>query len=204
MISTRSRSSSWSGTRWAITSSATFRGASSSPRSSRCSASCGSTAGHWMIDRFRDRFKFERLSDIAAIPLIIVLIKGSMLVLGPVANAYSRFQEREADCFALELTRTNRSASLAFAGVQRVNLINPRPSWFYRTWRATHPSIGERIDFCNSYHPWDVGRHLRLPELDSAQNRLPELSRVANLTTLAFEDKPGLSHDVIRQRQLLV
>jgi STE24 endopeptidase len=118
-------------------------------------------AGHWMIARFRERFMFERLSDIAAIPLLIVLLKGSMLVLGPVANAYSRFQEHDADCFALELTRTNRSASLAFAGVQRVNLINPRPSWFYRTWRATHPSIGERIDFCNSYHPWDEGRPMR-------------------------------------------
>jgi Zn-dependent protease with chaperone function len=118
-------------------------------------------AGRWLIARFRDRFLFERLSDIAAIPLLILLLKCSLLVLGPVANAYSRFQEHEADCFALELTRTNRTAALAFVGVQHENLINPRPNWFYRTWRATHPSIGERIDFCNSYHPWDEGRPMR-------------------------------------------
>ena len=118
-------------------------------------------AGSWMIARLGDRFLIDRLSDIAAIPLLILLIKGSMLVLGPAANAYSRLQEREADCFALELTQTNRSATLAFAEMQRENLINPRPNWFYQFWRATHPSIGERIDFCNSYHPWDEGRPMR-------------------------------------------
>jgi hypothetical protein len=25
---------------------------------------------------------------------------------------------------------------------------------------ATHPSIGERIEFCNRYHPWTEGKPL--------------------------------------------
>ena len=28
------------------------------------------------------------------------------------------------------------------------------PSTFYRTFRATHPSIEERIRFADAYHPW--------------------------------------------------
>ena len=85
----------------------------------------------------------------------------SSLALGPVANAYSRLQEHEADRFSLELTRSNRAAALAFAKLQRENLGNPRPGVFYTIWRSTHPSIGDRIDFCNTYRPWAEGKPLR-------------------------------------------
>ena len=42
---------------------------------------------------------------------------------------------------------------MAFVKLQEENLSNPRPGLVYKIFRATHPSIGERIDFCNSYHP---------------------------------------------------
>jgi Zn-dependent protease with chaperone function len=45
----------------------------------------------------------------------------------------------------------------AFSTLQKENLSVPFPSWFYRIWRATHPSIGERIEFANSYRPWISG-----------------------------------------------
>jgi hypothetical protein len=43
---------------------------------------------------------------------------------------------------------------MAFVKLQSENLGNPRPGLFYTIFRASHPSIGDRIDFCNSYHPW--------------------------------------------------
>ena len=70
------------------------------------------------------------------------------------ALAYSRHQEHEADRYALDLTRTNHSAGTADAKLQTENLGNPRPGLLYTIFRASHPSIGERIDFANSYHPW--------------------------------------------------
>jgi STE24 endopeptidase len=85
---------------------------------------------------------------------MIMLLEFAFLVLSPVGLAYSRHQEHEADRFALELTRTNHSAALSFVKLQEENLGNPRPGLFYRIFRSSHPSIGERIDFCNSYHPW--------------------------------------------------
>ncbi len=118
-------------------------------------------AGRWLIGRFGDRFGFDRLSDVASVPLLMMLVQASSLVLAPVANAYSRAQEHEADRFALEITRTYRSAATAFATLQRTNLGNPRPGAFYTIWRASHPSIGERIDFCNRYRPWAEGKPLR-------------------------------------------
>jgi Zn-dependent protease with chaperone function len=111
-------------------------------------------SGRLLIGRYSKRLGFDRLSDIASLPLVLMLLEVAMLLLGPVALAYSRHQEREADQFALDMTRTNRSGARAFVKLQEENLSNPRPGPIYRFFRSSHPSIGERIDFCNSYHPW--------------------------------------------------
>ena len=93
----------------------------------------------------------DALSDVASVPLLLVLLQLSNLLLGPVAMAYSRYQEHEADRFALDLTKTNHSGAMAFVKLQEENLGNPRPGWVFKVFRAISPSIGDRIDFCNSY-----------------------------------------------------
>ena len=58
---------------------------------------------------------------------------------------------------SLELTQDNRAAALAFVKMQHRNLSIPRPGVLHKIWRATHPPLGERIDFCNEYRPWATG-----------------------------------------------
>jgi Zn-dependent protease with chaperone function len=118
-------------------------------------------AGRWLTRRWSPRFGFESLSDVASLPLLLILVQLTGLGLAPVVLAYSRYQEHQADGFALELTHTNRSAALAFAKLQQENLGVPWRSPFETLWRASHPSIGERITYCNDYHPWTEGRPLR-------------------------------------------
>jgi len=110
--------------------------------------------GRRIVGRFSNRLGFDRLSDIASLPLLFMLLELVMLVLTPVALAYSRYQESEADKFSLDLTHANHSSARAFVKIQEENLANPRPGLLYKIFRASHPSLGERIDFCNSYHPW--------------------------------------------------
>jgi Zn-dependent protease with chaperone function len=121
-------------------------------------------AGGRLIRRFRDRLGFDHLSDVASVPLLMMLLQVSSLFLGPAVMAYSRAQEHEADRFALDLTHANHSGGTAFVKLQTENLGNPRPGWVYRLFRASHPSIGERVDFCNSYRPWDAGEAAERPE----------------------------------------
>jgi Zn-dependent protease with chaperone function len=111
-------------------------------------------SGRWVIGRFRKRLGFESLADIASVPLILMLLEGAYVVLSPVAFAYSRFQEHEADRFALDLTHANHPGATSFVKMQVDNLSNPRPGRLNQFFRSTHPSIGDRIDFCNTYHPW--------------------------------------------------
>ena len=96
----------------------------------------------------------------ASLPLLILLLQLTGLAVSPVVMAYSRAQEHEADVFALELTQTNHSAASAFAKLQQENLGVPWHGVLEKLWRSTHPSIGERIEFCNNYHPWTEGRPL--------------------------------------------
>lgn len=114
-----------------------------------------------LIARFKHRFRFEELGDVASLPLILLLAGVFSFAITPVWYAYTRSNEHEADRFALELTRANRSGATSFVKLQSENLRVPRPGPLYVLWRASHPPLGDRIDFCNSYRPWESGEPLR-------------------------------------------
>jgi Zn-dependent protease with chaperone function len=110
-----------------------------------------------LIARFANRFGFTELADVASLPLVMLLIGVLSFVVTPVAAGYSRWQEHEADRFGLEITRNNHAAATAFVKLQQENLGVPRRGLLYKLWRADHPLLGERIDFCNTYRPWEQG-----------------------------------------------
>ena len=93
----------------------------------------------------------------ASLPLIILLFGAASLVATPLILAVERHFESEADRFALEITRDNHAAATAFVKLQQENLGVPRPSTLYIWWRASHPPLGDRIDFSNEYRPWETG-----------------------------------------------
>jgi Zn-dependent protease with chaperone function len=117
-----------------------------------------------MLRRFHLRFGFRRLADVASLPLIILLMNFFLLAATPLALGFLRHNERIADTYGLELTRDNHAAATAFVKLQHRNLVHPRPGLFYKLWRASHPPLGERVDFCNSYRPWATGEPLRYPD----------------------------------------
>lgn len=110
-----------------------------------------------LLNRAQGRFGFDRLSDMASLPLIVLLMNVFSLLLTPIGFAYSRHLEHEADRFGLEITHYNHSAATGFVRLQEENLSVPRPGLLYTIMRSTHPPIGDRIDFFNSYKPWAKG-----------------------------------------------
>ena len=117
------------------------------------------TAG-WLIHRYKHRFGFDQLADITSLPLIILLCNLYLFIVTPFDLAYSRHIEHEADRFSLELTKNNHAAATAYAKLQTENLGVPRPGLLYKLWRAQHPTLGEHIDFCNTYRPWEKNEPL--------------------------------------------
>ncbi len=77
----------------------------------------------------------------------------------PFFNLFARHIELEADRFGLELTHQNHAAAMIFVNDARSGLA---PDWdtFFLITQATHPSIATRIEFANSYKPWEQGKPL--------------------------------------------
>ena len=122
------------------------------------------TAG-WLIARYQDRFGFTELSDVASLPLILLLFSAYLFIVTPGVLAFTRAQEHESDRFGLEILQNNHAAATAFVKLQTENLGIPRPHWLVRLWQASHPTLGERIDFSNAYRPWTTGEPLRYRHL---------------------------------------
>jgi STE24 endopeptidase len=105
----------------------------------------------WCMRRFGPRFGFERLSDVASFPLLTLLLSLVSLGVQPLGLAYSRHIEHEADRFAVELTHDPHAGAAAFVKLQQENLSNPRPGLLFTIMRSSHPSIGQRVDYLNSW-----------------------------------------------------
>jgi STE24 endopeptidase len=118
-----------------------------------------------LIHRFHQRFGFEELGDVASLPLLLLLGQAFLLLGMPLGLAFSRYIEHEADRFGLEITQNNHAAAEGFVRLQQENLSVPWPGLFYTIFRASHPCLGERIEFANDYHPWTTGQPLRYGNL---------------------------------------
>ena len=119
---------------------------------------------NFLLSRYRKQLGFQYLYDIASFPLLLLLVNFFFLLSTPIINYGSRYAEREADRFGIEITRNNEVAAQLFADAVPEHLSNPRPGIIYKAWRSSHPSPGDRVDFCNSYCPWEMEQPLKYGE----------------------------------------
>jgi STE24 endopeptidase len=123
-------------------------------------------SGFWLVNRlgraaiarWHGRFGFDDLADPASLPLAVLILAAFWLCVLPLFNWEARSIEHEADRFGLELTHTNHANALLYASWAKNYPANY--DWFALTFRATHPSIADRIRFANDYKPWETGGQL--------------------------------------------
>jgi len=80
------------------------------------------------------------------LPLVALLASGIWLVAAPVRHALSRWQERRADRFALQLTGSADAFQAAIRRLAAQHLAEERPSTLTRLFYHRHPSAAERLD----------------------------------------------------------
>jgi STE24 endopeptidase len=108
-----------------------------------------------LIRRFHHRLGFSRLDDPASLPLALLLVGLLFFVTQPIQNGFSRYIEREADRYALELTHDNEVYAGALDKLGQVNVSDPDPPGWIEFMFLTHPSLKHRIDFAQTYRPWE-------------------------------------------------
>lgn len=109
---------------------------------------------NWILKLSGGSFGFTSLSDIAAVPLLILVLNFYSFLSLPITNYISRYMERQADTYEIVLTEDRESAVRAMEKLYKENLGVPRPSNIYKIWYRSHPSLEERIDFYRN-HPLD-------------------------------------------------
>jgi Zn-dependent protease with chaperone function len=101
--------------------------------------------------------------DWAALPLLFLMLSVLVFFTTPFANAFSRWQEHEADRYGLEVIHgitpnPGEVAAEAFQLEGETNLADPDPPELVRLWLYDHPSTNDRIIFCRTYNPWAPGQ----------------------------------------------
>jgi len=92
-------------------------------------------------------------SDVAGLPLMLLVFGALSLAVLPLANALSREHERRADRFALRLTRNPAAFTSVMRRLAQQNLAEERPSRFIETFFYNHPPIGERLRMAREWEP---------------------------------------------------
>jgi Zn-dependent protease with chaperone function len=112
----------------------------------------------WVLRRSGAHTGVSERDDVAALPLFMLVFNVALFVLMPPLLAVSRHFEREADRFALEMTHDNRTCGTLAVKYMKHDLAYPTPAPVVVFFRASHPPLSERLEFCNTYHPWLEGR----------------------------------------------
>ncbi len=105
----------------------------------------------WLTARFGRRAGVYGVLDLAALPLLSLLILAFLFAQSPIENALSRYQEHRADAFGLRLTHLNDPMARLFVRFAERDFSDPQPPALIQFWFGSHPPLADRIAFARAY-----------------------------------------------------
>jgi STE24 endopeptidase len=97
------------------------------------------------LTNFASSFGLAGKGDVAVLPLVLLAAGAVSIALLPFFNAFSRWHERRADRYALEMTGNVEAFVTAMKRLAAQNLAEERPSRLVEVLFYTHPSTAARI-----------------------------------------------------------
>ena len=105
----------------------------------------GFWAANWVLHYAVDHHMFEELSDFANLPLLAITVTALSLLLMPALNAYSRFNERQADRYAFESIASVEPFISSMNKLAQQNLAERTPAKWVEILFHSHPAISKRV-----------------------------------------------------------
>jgi STE24 endopeptidase len=96
-------------------------------------------------------FSFENAAEVAAFPLLMLVLGAYGLLTMPLGNAWSRWRERMADHYALETTGKGAAFASAFTRLANQNLADVDPEPWVEFLLHSHPAVSKRIKMAEEY-----------------------------------------------------
>jgi len=97
---------------------------------------------HYAVER---RHIFVSLSDFANLPLLMLIFAVLSFLLMPALNAFSRFNERQADRYAFENIASVAPFISSMNKLAEQNLAERTPSRWVEWWFHSHPAVARRV-----------------------------------------------------------
>ncbi len=106
----------------------------------------GFWATGWILNyAVEQRAMFERIGDFATLPLLALVSTVMSFGLMPLLNAYSRFNERQADRYCFKSVASVAPFITSMRKLAEQNLAEKNPSGFVEWFFHSHPSISRRV-----------------------------------------------------------
>jgi STE24 endopeptidase len=105
----------------------------------------GFWVANWVLHYAVDHHMFEELSDFANLPLLALTATVLSLLLMPALNAYSRYNERQADRYAFESIVSVEPFISSMNKLAQQNLAERTPSKWIEVLFHSHPAISKRV-----------------------------------------------------------
>ena len=94
---------------------------------------------------------FDTLSDFANLPLLVLVATVLSFLLMPALNAYSRFNERQADRYAFQSLTSVSPFITSMNKLAAQNLAERTPSRFVEWFFHSHPAISRRVEAAEAW-----------------------------------------------------
>ncbi|HKD04122.1 MAG TPA: M48 family metallopeptidase [Terriglobales bacterium] len=112
----------------------------------------GFWAANWVLHYAVDRWHmFETLSDFANLPLLALVSTVLSFLLMPALNAYSRFNERQADRYAFRSIPSVQPFITSMNKLAEQNLAERTPSRWVEWFFHSHPAVIKRIQAAQAW-----------------------------------------------------
>jgi STE24 endopeptidase len=113
----------------------------------------GFFAANWTLHYAVDHhlFNFDQISDFANLPLLALVSIVLSFLLMPALNAYSRYNERQADRYAFESISSIEPFISSMNKLADQNLAERTPAKWVEWFFHSHPSISRRLDAAQAW-----------------------------------------------------
>ena len=112
----------------------------------------GFWAANWVLHYAVDRWHiFETLSDFANLPILVLVSTALSFLVLPALNAYSRFNERQADRYAFQSIASVGPFISSMNKLADQNLAERTPSRWVEWFFHSHPAIAKRVQAAEAW-----------------------------------------------------
>lgn len=117
----------------------------------------------WLVECRGTEWGIDAVGNWSSVGLLLLLATALSFLSQPIANAFSRHIEHQADVYGQEVIHglvpdAQATAVRSFCRDGQLWLDDPSPSPFVVFWTYSHPSTEQRAEFAAHYDPWLPGR----------------------------------------------